>query len=138
MDTALQINVVIDGPVPAYRQIVEQIRTFCVEGRLIPGDPLPSVRALAGSLGVHFNTVAEAYRALADDGWLEVRQGKSVRVLSRENAAAPTPVLLDQQSSRLRHMIAELRGLGMTPQWIRAQIEAAMGMEMPVHKGEAQ
>jgi DNA-binding transcriptional regulator YhcF (GntR family) len=126
MDGRVQINVVLDTPTPVYRQIVEQIRTFCVAGLLVPGESLPSVRVLARDLGVHFNTVAEAYRALADEGWLEVRQGKSVSVKSRESAAKPSPVVMEQQGSRLRHFVAELRGLGMTPQWIRLQMEEAM------------
>ena len=33
--------------------------------RIGPGDELPSVRQLAGDLGVHWNTVARAYRRLA-------------------------------------------------------------------------
>lgn len=135
MTEALNIDVVLDGPVPAYRQIVDQIRTFCVGGRLDPGQELPSVRALARNLGVHFNTVAEAYRSLADEGWLEVRQGRSVRVRPRPATEAPTRVLLDQQGARLRHLIAELRGLGITPQWIRLQMEEGLRNSL---QGEAQ
>jgi DNA-binding transcriptional regulator YhcF (GntR family) len=36
------------------------------------------VRQLAGDLGVHWNTVARAYRRLADEGLLIVRRGKGV------------------------------------------------------------
>lgn len=37
---------------------------------------LPSVRQLASDLGVHWNTVARAYRRLADEGLLTVRHGR--------------------------------------------------------------
>src|ERR1700733_7254942 len=56
----------------AYRQIADQLRTLIVEGVLRHGDSLPPVRRLALELGVHFNTTAEAYRALAEEGFLEI------------------------------------------------------------------
>ncbi|MGO4879595.1 MAG: GntR family transcriptional regulator [Bryobacteraceae bacterium] len=49
------------------RQIVDHLRTLRVEGAVAPSDALPSVRRLAIDLGVHFNTIADAYRALAED-----------------------------------------------------------------------
>ena len=121
-----QIRVVLDGPTPVYRQIVDQVRTFCVEGVLQPGQSLPSVRQLAASLGVHFNTVAEAYRALADEGWLDVKQGRSVRIVDRAEPRQPTRIAAIQHSARLRHLIAELRAQGLSAKWIRHEIETAL------------
>ena len=60
--------------VPAYRQIADAIRRHLVAGHLAPGALLPTSRQLALDLGVHFNTVAEAYRVLADEGWLELKR----------------------------------------------------------------
>ena len=42
--------------------------------QLPPGDPLPSSRKLAKSLGVSRNTVVLAYQGLVDDGYLESRE----------------------------------------------------------------
>ncbi len=39
-------------------------------------------------LGVHFNIVAEAYRQVADQGWLELKHGRAAIVLER---ATPSP-----------------------------------------------
>jgi DNA-binding transcriptional regulator YhcF (GntR family) len=50
---------------PAYEQIASGLRRLLVEGAFRPGDQLPTVRRLAMDLGVHHNTVAEAYRRLA-------------------------------------------------------------------------
>ncbi len=63
-----------DSSVPLVRQIVDQLRIPLVEGSLKPGTVLPPVRRLATYLAVHFNTVAEAYRQLASEGWLDLRQ----------------------------------------------------------------
>ena len=55
-----------------------QIREMLVSailGRQLPaGDPLPSSRKLAKSLGVSRNTVVLAYQGLVDDGYLESRE----------------------------------------------------------------
>lgn len=127
MKTEPQLRIVLDGPIPVYRQIVDQIRTLCVEGILTPGATLPSVRQLAASLGIHFNTVAEAYRTLAEEEWLEVRQGRGATVLVRNPRQQPSAAATTLQSTRLRHLIAELRAHGMSPEWIRQEIEAALG-----------
>ena len=39
-------------------------------GALLPGDRIPPVRTLAEQLDLAPNTVARAYRALEDDGWI--------------------------------------------------------------------
>jgi DNA-binding transcriptional regulator YhcF (GntR family) len=78
------IRIDVDSEVPAYRQIVDALRTHLVSGRLKPEDTLPPVRQIAGDLGVHFNTVAEAYRVLAEEGWLELRRRTGARVLDRK------------------------------------------------------
>ena len=51
---------------PVYRQIAAQLRVLIVEGALRPGDALPPVRRVARDLAVHFNTVAEAFRMVAE------------------------------------------------------------------------
>lgn len=106
-----RIQIDLDAATPVNRQIVDQLRTRLVEGTLAPGDVLPSVRRLAVDLGVHFNTVADAYRALADEGWLDVAQGRSVRVLERV-APAASPEARDLFRQRLRQLVADARARG--------------------------
>ncbi len=60
---------------PLYRQIEAFVRQAIDGGRLRPGQRLPSVRALAGHLGVGRLTVATAYEQLAADGYLVGRMG---------------------------------------------------------------
>jgi GntR family transcriptional regulator len=127
---APDIEVQLDSPTPVYRQIVEQVRTFCVAGLLLPGQQLPSVRQLAASLGVHFNTVAEAYRVLADEGWVEVKQGRGVHVRERVEPRKPSPTAMAAHGSRLRHLVAELRSQGFTSKWIRNEIESSLKGEL--------
>lgn len=57
-------------------QIAASLRQSLAQGAVAPGAELPSVRQLAADLGVHWNTVARAYRRLADEGLISVRRGR--------------------------------------------------------------
>jgi DNA-binding transcriptional regulator YhcF (GntR family) len=77
------IKIDLGSPRPLEEQIVVGIREAAAQGAIAPGDELPSVRQLAGDLGVHWNTVARAYRRLSDEGVVVVRRGRGA-VLSGE------------------------------------------------------
>ena len=55
---------------PPYQQVASQIRAAIERGDLPPEAPLPTVRQLAGDLGLAPNTVARAYGELQSEGWL--------------------------------------------------------------------
>lgn len=63
------------GTIPG--QIVDQIRSLVAEGRLRPGDPLPSSRTLATRIGVSRGSVTSAYDQLAVEGYLEADRGST-------------------------------------------------------------
>lgn len=111
MSNALTLRIDLDSAVPAYRQIVDGLRILLVSGQLTPGSELPSVRRLATDLGIHFNTVAEAYRALADEGWIELRHGRGATVVRRE-APAVNAERLAEFRHRLRALVAEMQSQG--------------------------
>jgi GntR family transcriptional regulator/MocR family aminotransferase len=64
----------------------EAVREAVRGGRLPPGTPLPSSRALAIELGLARNTVADAYGQLIAEGWLAARHGAGTRVADRIEA----------------------------------------------------
>lgn len=108
---------------PAYRQIADAIRALLVNRELKPGVQLPTVRQLAIDLAVHHNTVAEAYRLLSDEGWLDLRRGRGAMVVERAtpNASAKERGALRQ---RLRGLIAEMRTAGVSIAAIREEFDA--------------
>jgi DNA-binding transcriptional regulator YhcF (GntR family) len=58
---------------PPYEQIRTQIAGQVASGQLPPGSKLPTVRALAATLGIAPNTVARAYRELECSGVVSTR-----------------------------------------------------------------
>ena len=121
MRQELRLRIDLDSEIPAYRQIVNTIRIMLVSGRLQPGAELPSVRRMARDLGVHFNTVAESYRILAEEGWLDLRHGRSARVIER-NAPQPSPQALEDFQQRLRALMAEAIAKGTDPKNVAAEM----------------
>jgi GntR family transcriptional regulator/MocR family aminotransferase len=58
---------------PVYRQIYLRYRQSIADGRLRPGDRVPSVRALAAELNLARGTVEAAYQLLIGEGYLLTR-----------------------------------------------------------------
>ena len=117
------IRIDLSSSVPAYRQIADAIRALLVNRELRPGEQLPTVRQLAIDLAVHHNTVAEAYRLLSDEGWLDLKRRRGAMVVERAtpNASARERGALRQ---RLRGLIAEMRTAGVPLDAIREEFDS--------------
>ena len=124
MAGSLKIRIDLNAAVPAYRQIVDAIRVLLVEGLLPTGSDLPSVRRLAMDLGVHFNTVGEAYRQLNEEGWLDLRHGRGARVIERGARPPAGPERVEEFRVRLRNMLAEMRAAGIPGVQLAAELRA--------------
>ena len=70
--------------VPFHRQIVDQIRYGIASDRLMPGEQLPTVRALGVHLQVNPNTVRKAYSELEILGILDTQQGTGTFVSNKQ------------------------------------------------------
>ena len=68
---------------PIYAQVVRQIRAYIVSGRLEPGDPLPSIRALAKDLQISVITTKRAYEELQREGFIDTVGGKGTFVANQ-------------------------------------------------------
>lgn len=108
---------------PAFRQIADGMRTLLVQGAFEPGDYLPTVRQLAIDLAVHHNTVAQAYRLLAEEGWLELRRHRGARVIERR-AQKATVALQQNFAQRLRELAARAVADGVDARTIARHLNA--------------
>jgi len=93
-----------DGGGPPYRQLIDAVRRQIEHGTVLPGDRIPPVRTLAEQLDLAPNTVARAYRALEDDGWIEGRgrAGTFVTEQLPTLPATPEPALVTAADEYLR------------------------------------
>jgi DNA-binding transcriptional regulator YhcF (GntR family) len=123
---APSITVTLDSPVPVYRQVVDQVRLHLSNGDLAAGDELPSVRSLAAQLGVHFNTIADAYRELASEGWIDLAHGRRAVVLPRHASTPLSATESEDFRQRLRHLVAEMRLKGIAARTIERDIAAIL------------
>jgi GntR family transcriptional regulator len=65
-----ELYLTVDPDLAPFQQIMDQFRSLIERGELCAGDSLPTVRQLAGDLGVAPNTVARAYAELQEEGLL--------------------------------------------------------------------
>lgn len=82
------VNLDPQSTAPIYQQISSSIRRVVADGELKAGQELPPARALAEALGVNVHTVLRAYALLRDEGLVQLRQGRSARIV--KGAAADT------------------------------------------------
>jgi GntR family transcriptional regulator len=69
---------------PIYRQLRDRVVTMILEGVLVDGDALPSVRTVAAEYRLNPLTVLKGYQELVDEGLVEKRRGRGMFV--REGA----------------------------------------------------
>jgi len=93
--------------VPFHRQIVDQIRYGIASDRLLPGEQLPTVRALAVHLQVNPNTVRKAYSELEILGILDTQQGTGTFVSHQQVEIGD-----DEKKRMLRQICDELVARG--------------------------
>lgn len=80
---ALTIPMDPASPVPLHRQLYAYLRDAILEGRLAPGERMPSTRSLSESLGVSRTTVTLGYEQLLSEGYLETAVGSGTYVSRR-------------------------------------------------------
>jgi GntR family transcriptional regulator len=82
----MHLTVQAGTEIPIYRQIMRQVMDAIADGRLKPGDQVPSQRDVGERLGIAWITVKKAYEELEGLGYLETQRGRGTFV----SAALPT------------------------------------------------
>ncbi|ASA21698.1 GntR family transcriptional regulator [Paenibacillus donghaensis] len=96
---------------PIYAQIVGQIRQLILQGELVSGTPLPSIRLLAKELQISVITTKRAYEELEREGLVNSIVGKGSFV-----SGADQEFIREQRlrivESRMKEIIEESKLLG--------------------------
>ena len=95
--------------VPPFEQLREQLATMIGAGTLRPGHRLPSVRQLAGDLGLANGTVARAYRELEQAGLVSTHGRHGTTVDPTTTLSAETRrVRLDEAATTFVRVVRQL------------------------------
>ena len=98
------------SPVPLYRQLRDQIVIGIAGGQLVPGEHLPTIRALAEESGINMMTVSKAYQLLKQEGYITTDRRSGAVVAARQDVS-PLP---EETVAALRLHLSELRLAGMS------------------------
>lgn len=94
--------------IPAYVQVMNQVKTEIILGRLVPGDQLPPVRELETMLDVNVNTILKALDKLKSEGILSSEQGVGYFVTSNISIDSSVVGELKVFVDRIRNMGIDL------------------------------
>jgi GntR family transcriptional regulator len=114
------INFHVDrsSSVPAYAQLIRQVREGLRMGLLHPGDQLPTVRSVVTSCTVNPSTVLKAYRELELSGLVEARQGAGTFVSGKLGDADPH--VMARLRSGLARWLGQAREAGLEDEDVQA------------------
>ena len=109
----LKINLMPQGTLAIYEQIVNQLKSAIVSGDLKAGEALPSIRNLAADLSVSVITTKRAYEELEKEGLIRSVAGKGFYVCEYN-----TDYLMEKQlmmiEKRLGEIICEVKQAGIS------------------------
>lgn len=97
--------------IPIYQQIRNQIVQGISDGRLSPGEQLPTVRGLAEEIGINSMTVNKAYSLLKQEGYIFADRRSGARV---RKEFVVTKELSEKSKELLQQIISEAKVSGMT------------------------
>src|SRR5213594_3608407 len=110
MPITMNLHVDARSPIPIRRQLTEQLKHAIESGRVPRDQTLPSIRELAGFLGINTNTVARVIEDLKQSGYVEARRGRGVFVAAAP-PVRPSPHL---RNGFLQDTVMRAAALGMT------------------------
>jgi DNA-binding transcriptional regulator YhcF (GntR family) len=106
-------------PRPSYEQIADDLRATIKEGRLQPGDRLPTEREHASRYGVAVGTYRQALFVLRQEGWLATHKRHGTVVLQPDESPSPEYAelteRLDQIERRVSQLASQVSQIGKTP-----------------------
>lgn len=101
-DFSERIRIDPQSRVAVARQIAAGLEAMIDAGQLRPGDRLPTQKALADRLAVHFRTIREAYLDLEARGLVDQTQGRGTFVTQLHRARYRVVVLMPPRTELLR------------------------------------
>jgi GntR family transcriptional regulator len=121
---SVSFQLVTDSGVPAYLQLVQQVRQAIRMGVLEVGDRLPTVKEVVGQVAINPNTVLKAYRELEHEGLIEGRQGVGTFVSRRPSG--PPPGTQTRLARSLERWVDTARNEGLDDEAMEALLRSVL------------
>lgn len=119
----LPISISLESSTPLYDQIESQLRHLIVTNVVPAGTALPSVRALATSLGCSVITTRRAYQELEQQGLIRTFQGRGTIVANVPDSLRTTARMAPVEAA-FRKALQEGRSAGLDDAEIRALLDS--------------
>jgi GntR family transcriptional regulator len=120
------LRIDLSRPVPPYEQLRGQIAGLVAAAELPAGSRLPSVRQLAGDLGLAPGTVARAYSELEAEGLLVTRQRGGTFVAEPVPKEGDDPARLQALAAAADNFVSTVRQLGVGDEAAEAAVRRAL------------
>ena len=124
LDQSLSFHLSSDSGVPAYLQVVQQVKQAIRMGVLAVGDKLPTVKEVVAEVAINPNTVLKAYRELEHEGLVEGRQGVGTFVSRRPDG--PPPGTQARLARSLARWVESARSEGLDDESIASMLRATL------------
>lgn len=99
------IQLDFESDIPIYEQLKNEIIVGIAKKQLLPGERLPSVRAMASDIGINLHTVNKAYQQLRQEGFLLIHRQRGV-VVNPDGAPKADEKYYKQLKETIRPLIA--------------------------------
>ncbi|MGI6155321.1 MAG: GntR family transcriptional regulator [Enterococcus sp.] len=107
---------------PYYEQLVLSIKEDILQGILVPGDKIPSVREMAKQLLMNPNTISKAYQVLEREQILVTVKGKGTFVKQIEKGVRDLR-RIEELQDQFKELVIEAKHLQVTQselkQWLK-------------------
>lgn len=132
---SFSIKVSGNATIPLYQQIVDGVCRAVRDGKLAPGEKLPTVRELADRMGLARGTIKRAYDELEKQGIIRMTQGRGTFVTERQEEPGGRK---ERAMKAIDNLLDELEALSFSPREmqifldlkLRARVERNAGINI--------
>lgn len=125
MTTPLRLRVDPADPMPVYEQVRSQLERLIASGQLEPGRQLPTIRQLAGDLGLAKATVSRVYEGLEREGFI-VTRGRHGTTVAERRRALPKAARTGKLREAAERFALDVAQLGVSVEDAESAIAAAL------------
>lgn len=122
MEITVNINLETKNPLSIYEQICKAVKNDIINGELVSGDMLPSIRALAMDLQVSVISTKRAYEELEKEGLIYSVLGKGFYISKPDRKDLKEKQIMNLEAD-MERLIAESKKIGLTFEEVQGMLK---------------